>query len=131
MTQPLTSAVALVFGPFRLIPSRRALLRDGRPVRLPSRAWEILKILTRHPGELVSKRELMQQVWFGMVVEEGTLRVHIATLRKILEDGKEGMCYIESITGMGYRFAAPVSEVAADPPYVPAWPVETWTIRRA
>ena len=108
-------AATLVFGPFRLIPSQRVLLRGGRPVRLPSRAWEILRILTQRAGELVSKRELMQRVWSGLLVEEGTLRVHVATLRKILEDGKEGIRYVESVTGLGYRFVAPVSQVTEEP----------------
>jgi len=120
---PTVSPAALVFGPFRLIPSQRALLRDGRPVRLPSRAWEILKILTQRAGELISKRELMQRAWSGLLVEESTLRVHIAKLRRILEDGKDGVRYVECVTGVGYRFVARVSQVLEDDPL----PVARWT----
>ena len=61
-----------------------------------------------HAGEVVKKRELIQRVWPEIIVEEGTLRVHISALRKALGDGQSGMRYVENITGVGYRFVAPV-----------------------
>ena len=102
------SGPALDFGPFRFITGRRALLRAGEAVRLPARAGEILLALVERAGELVSKRELLQRVWPGVIVEQATLRVHIAGLRKILGDSKAGLRFIENVSGLGYRFVAPV-----------------------
>jgi len=62
-------------------------------------------------GEVVEKRELLRRVWPGMVVEEATLRVHINTLRRTLREGEAGARYVESVTGRGYRFVAPVMSV--------------------
>jgi DNA-binding winged helix-turn-helix (wHTH) protein len=96
------------FGPFELIPDRRLLLRAGRPVNVPSRAWEILLALIERPGDLVGKADLLARVWPRVVVEAGTLRVHIAGLRRILGDRPDGWRYIESVTGQGYRFVTAV-----------------------
>jgi DNA-binding winged helix-turn-helix (wHTH) protein len=87
-------------------------LRDSTPLRLGSRAREILVALVERAGEVVEKRELLRRVWPGMVVEEGTLRVHINTLRKALREGEAGAHYVESVTGRGYRFVAPVMPVS-------------------
>jgi DNA-binding winged helix-turn-helix (wHTH) protein len=59
-------------------------------------------------GESVRKSELIARVWPDTIVEESTLRVHIAALRKALGDGCSGMRYVENINGYGYRFIAPV-----------------------
>jgi len=81
------------------------------PLQLGSRAKEILVALVERAGEVVEKRELLRRVWPGMVVEEATLRVHINTLRKALREGEAGARYVESVTGRGYRFVAPVMPV--------------------
>ena len=60
-------------------------------------------------GEIVKKTDLVARVWPNTIVEEGTLRVHIAALRKVLGDGRAGMRYVENVTGHGYRFIAPVT----------------------
>jgi DNA-binding winged helix-turn-helix (wHTH) protein len=99
----------LVFGAFRLLPRQRLLYRADTPVRIGCRAREILLVLVERAGELVKKNELVARVWPGTVVEDGTLRVHIAGLRKILNDGTHGQHFIESVTGIGYRFVAPIS----------------------
>jgi DNA-binding winged helix-turn-helix (wHTH) protein len=96
------------FGPFELIPGRRLLLRAGRPVNVPSRAWEILLLLIERAGELVGKADLLAHVWPRVVVEEGALRVHISWLRRTLGDRRDGLRYIENVTGLGYRFVATV-----------------------
>ena len=100
--------VALAFGRFQLFPLQRIVLCDGASIRLGSRAREILLALVEHAGEVVKKRELIQRVWPETIVEEATLRVHISALRKALGDGQSGMRYVENITGVGYRFVAPV-----------------------
>ena len=65
------------FGRFRLDLARRELRRDQRPVRLGSRALEILCVLASAGGKIVSKDELMERVWAGVVVEEHNIQVHI------------------------------------------------------
>jgi predicted ATPase/DNA-binding winged helix-turn-helix (wHTH) protein len=101
--------VARAFGPYRLHPGKRLLLRGTQPVRIGSRAFELLLILVESPGKTVGKRELMARVWPTTVVEEGALRVHVAALRKLLGGGRGRGRYIESVTGQGYRFVASVT----------------------
>jgi len=76
------------FGPFRLSPAERLLKREDQPIKLGSRAFDILLVLVEHAGEIVGHRELMTRVWPGIFVEEVSLRVHIAALRKALEIGE-------------------------------------------
>src|SRR5580693_4390020 len=97
------------FGPFSLVASERLLTKDGVPVELSPRAFDILMALVSHPTEVVSKGDLMGQAWPGIRVEDGSLRFHIANLRKILADGRDGARYISTISGRGYCFVAPVS----------------------
>ena len=115
MTPPATEW-AVCFGPFRLYPQQRVLLEHDRPVRLGSRAFDILVTLIAHAGATVAKADLMARVWPDTVVEEANLRVHVAALRKALRDGAGGR-YIDSVAGRGYTFVAPVSDSA---PPVPA-----------
>ena len=82
-------------------------------VRLGSRAIEILKALTEQPGEMVSKTDLIARVWPNTFVDENTLRVHIAGLRRALGDGQPGRRYLANVPGRGYRFVAPVN-ISAD-----------------
>jgi DNA-binding winged helix-turn-helix (wHTH) protein len=98
----------LAFGPFRLNRTQRALLKDGKAVRVGSRAFEILLALTKRPGTIVSKRELLGRVWSDTIVEEGTLRVHVAQLRKVLRGGATGTDYIQNVTGRGYCFVGSI-----------------------
>jgi DNA-binding winged helix-turn-helix (wHTH) protein len=97
------------FGPFRLIPARRLLLEGQTPVRLGSRALEILIALVERPGALVWKDELLARAWPGMQVIEGNLKFQVGTLRRALGDGRDGRRFIESSRGQGYRFVADVS----------------------
>lgn len=102
---------ALAFGGFRLLLTQRILLEGNRQVRLGSRALQILFTLLEHAGEVVPKGQLLARVWPGVFVEEGTLRVHIASLRRVLGDNHSGLRFIENVTGHGYRFVAPVSVI--------------------
>ena len=99
---------AIAFGRFQLFPAQQMLLEADKPVRLGSRALEILAVLVERPGEMVSKRELVARVWPNSVVEEANLKVHIAALRKALCDGREGNRYLVNVPGRGYKFVAPV-----------------------
>src|ERR1700678_3975035 len=100
------------FGPFSLIASERVLTRDGVPVELGARALDTLIVLVSCPNELVSKRDLLARVWPDVIVDEGSLRFHIASLRKALGDGEEGSRYIATVAGRGYCFVAPISRLA-------------------
>ena len=75
---------AFVFGPFRLLVTRRELMAHGVPVPVGQRAFEILLLLVSRHGELVTKDELMTAVWPGIVVEENNIQVHVSALRKVL-----------------------------------------------
>jgi predicted ATPase/DNA-binding winged helix-turn-helix (wHTH) protein len=105
------------FGPFRFFPARQLLLEGETPVRLGSRALEILAGLVERPGELVSKDELVARVWPNTIVEEGNLRVNVAALRRALGGGRPGRRYIATVSGRGYCFVAPVelSEPGSSP----------------
>jgi len=98
----------LKFGPFELSSGERVLQRDGVMLPLGSRALDILIYLAERPGEVVAKKELIDHVWPDVVVEEGSLRVHIAAIRKALRDGKFGNRYIANIQGRGYSFVGSV-----------------------
>jgi predicted ATPase/DNA-binding winged helix-turn-helix (wHTH) protein len=102
---------AILFGPFRLLPAQRLLLRAGKPVRLGSRALDLLIALVERAGELVGKNELIARVWPDTIVEEGNLKVHVAALRRALRDGRAGNRYLINIPGRGYRFVTPVTLV--------------------
>lgn len=105
---------ALSFGPFRLFPSERRLERSGTDVPLGSRALDILIALATSAGQVVSRRELLTRVWPDTVVEESSLRVHVAGLRKALGDGRDGARYIGNVPGRGYCFVASVYREDAD-----------------
>ena len=94
---------AIGFGRFRLDLGRRALSRDGTTIKLGSRAIDILCMLAAANGDVVSKDDLLAQVWAGLVVEENNLQVHVAALRKALDDGKDGESYVVTVPGRGYR----------------------------
>lgn len=96
-----------VFGSFRLLAAQRRLERDGLILPLGGRAFDILRTLVERAGQVVGKAELLRQVWPNSVVEEGSLRFHITTLRKALGEGR----YIENVAGQGYSFVLPVSRL--------------------
>ncbi|MDT8759211.1 helix-turn-helix transcriptional regulator [Sphingomonas psychrotolerans] len=98
----------ICFGPFCLIPDARLLTRHGEPVEIGGRSFDLLVVLTEQPGRVLSKRELLKRVWSDVVVEDGSLRFHMAGLRKLLGDGVEGARYIATQVGVGYAFVAPV-----------------------
>ncbi|TMJ58304.1 MAG: transcriptional regulator [Alphaproteobacteria bacterium] len=104
-----------VFGSFRLSPAQRILLDDQKPLRLGSRALDILVTLVERAGETLPKDQLIARTWPDTVVDEGALRVHVAALRKALGDGRGGRRYIANIPGRGYSFVAPVTREHARP----------------
>jgi predicted ATPase/DNA-binding winged helix-turn-helix (wHTH) protein len=99
---------AVSFGPFRLVASERLLTKDGAPVEVGARTFDLLTALVNRPNEVVNKRDLLAEAWPDVTVEESSLRFHIASLRKALGDGRDGARYITTAAGRGYCFVAPV-----------------------
>src|SRR6201984_3205983 len=97
------------FGSFELQPDNRRLLKDCATISLRPRAFDLLVALVDRAGHLVTKDELLDQVWPKMVVEEGALHVQVSALRKIL-----GADAIATVSGRGYRFALPVTRDDAE-----------------
>src|SRR4051812_2114718 len=88
------AATQFAFSPFRLHGEPVRLCREGEEVRLGGRALALLLALVSRPGEVLSRSELEAQVWPYTVVEDSSLRVHVAALRRALGDGREGARYI-------------------------------------
>ncbi|MBI6911334.1 ATP-binding protein [Pseudomonas palleroniana] len=104
----LNNSAVLRFGPYVFHTRQRLILHGDRPLRMGGRALDILQVLVEHAGDVVSKEALIAQVWPTSVVEEINLRVHIAALRRALNDGQDGCCYIVNVPQRGYCFVAPV-----------------------
>jgi predicted ATPase/DNA-binding winged helix-turn-helix (wHTH) protein/tetratricopeptide (TPR) repeat protein len=98
----------LQFGPFELSSRERVLRREGVVLPLGGRALDLLIYLAERPGEVIAKQELIDHVWPDVTVEEGSIRVHMAAIRKALGDGQFGNRYIANIKGRGYSFVGTV-----------------------
>jgi predicted ATPase/DNA-binding winged helix-turn-helix (wHTH) protein len=101
------------FGPFSF--RTRLLEKEGVPVKLGGRSTDILRLLISRAGEVIPKEEILAYARTGLVVEEISLRVHIAELRKALGDGKDGARYITNVPSRGYCFVAPIQRSASMP----------------
>ena len=93
------------FGPFELQPDNRRLLKDGATISLRPRAFDLLAALVDRAGHLLTKDELLDQVWPKMVVEEAALHLQVSALRKVL-----GTDAISTVSGRGYPFTLPVTK---------------------
>ena len=89
--------------------AERLLLREGAPVPLGARSLDLLIALTARAGEAISKQELMGWVWPNVTVDEGSLRVHMAGLRRAIGEGDGAAQYIATLPGQGYCFVAPLT----------------------
>src|ERR1700674_3597435 len=98
----------LRFGPFELSIGERMLRREGQVLPLGGRALDILIYLADRQGEVIAKQELIDHVWSDVTVEEGSLRVHVAAIRKALGDGQFGNRYIANVKARGYSFVGTV-----------------------
>jgi DNA-binding winged helix-turn-helix (wHTH) protein len=101
MTQELGSPEIIEFGRFAIVPYRRQVLIEGRPIKLGGRAFDMLMALVEARGNVVSRDALMRRVWSGAIVEENSLQQQIATLRKALAEDRD---IIRTIAGKGYQF---------------------------
>src|SRR5579859_6268512 len=116
---------AILFGPYRLLAARRLLLEGSKPVRLGSRAFDILAALVERAGEVVRKEELVTRAWPQTLVEEANLKIQVSALRRALGDGQNGHRYVVTVTGRGYSFVAPVGLEE------PSWPSPPATVAPA
>jgi len=98
------------FGPFSLDPAERIVSRDGAPLSLTPKVFDTLVYLVRNRGRLLTKDELLKELWPDTVVEEANLAVNISTLRKMLGEGPQDGRYIMTVSGRGYRFVAAVQK---------------------
>jgi DNA-binding winged helix-turn-helix (wHTH) protein/TolB-like protein/Tfp pilus assembly protein PilF len=113
------------FGPFRLDPAERALLRDGQSVSLTPKAFDALLIFVEHSNRLLSKDELISKLWPDSFVEESNLAQNVSMIRKALGERLGGGQYIETVPKRGYRFSAEVKlrfeerapAIVVEPPY--------------
>ena len=106
---PSSVISAIEFGRFKIVPHRRELLADGRPVELGGRVFDLLMALVEAHGKVLGKDELMNRVWPGRIVEESSLLVQISALRKALASDRD---LIRTVTGRGYQFTGDVRGAA-------------------
>jgi len=108
-----------LFGDFCLDAEQRALFRQGQLVALTPKSLETLLFLVERHGRIVDKQELLDAVWPGTFVEEGSLARNVSVLRKTLSGQDDGQSFIETIPKRGYRFVAPVTLNGSDSSKVP------------
>src|SRR5262249_13880432 len=86
------------------------LFRNGEPVPLPPKEFELLQILGEQSGQIVTREELISRLWPDTIVEEANLNVHISGLRKALGESPNSRQFIQTLPRRGYRFVAEVHE---------------------
>src|SRR6201993_3627785 len=94
----------VVFGNYRIFPELRILLKNGNKADLTARAFDVLWVLVKARGEVVTKDEIIEQVWAGSIVEENNLQTHISAIRRAL---KQDRSLISTDFGRGYRLTLP------------------------
>jgi len=114
------------FDNFRLDAAERQLSRDGEPVTLPSKAFDLLFVLVENSGRLLEKEEIYKRVWGDQVVEESNLTVQMSAIRKALCERTQNPRYIVTVPGYGYRFVGNVVSLDEDREVV----IETETLSR-
>jgi len=112
MNRATEAPASLAFGRFQVLPHRRELLADGRPIKLGGRAFDVLMALIEARGAVIGKDTLMARVWPDRVVEENNLQAHIVALRKAL--GAE-RALIRTVSGRGYQFTGEIRFLSASP----------------
>jgi predicted ATPase/DNA-binding winged helix-turn-helix (wHTH) protein len=108
---PVPAGDIITLGPFELLPAERQLRRDGQPIELGARAFDLLQVLAEQPGRLVTKATLLERVWPKLVVDENNLPSQIASLRRAL-----GAAAIRTVPGFGYRLELEVVRPSSSGP---------------
>lgn len=96
------------FADFRLDIGERMLVRNGTRIPLPEKAFEVLCALVKHDGHLITKDQLLGEVWPDTIVEENNLDKNVSLLRHALGEERGKQKFIETVRGHGYRFVANV-----------------------
>ena len=109
---PAETPAAIEFGRFRVLPHRREVLAEGRPLDLGGRAFDVLMALIEASGAVVSKDALMNRVWPDRIVEENNLQAQISALRRAFGADRD---LIRTIAGRGYQFTGEIRTVSASP----------------
>ncbi|MEK6409210.1 MAG: transcriptional regulator [Acidobacteriota bacterium] len=109
-----TAKQGFAFGPFRLDLEERLLLRDGEPIDVTAKLFDLLALLVRNQGRLVEKEDILEKLWPDGLVEEGNLSVRISALRRALGEHASDPQYIQTVPGRGYRFVAQVTELLSE-----------------
>ncbi len=104
------------FGAFRLDARSGMLFRAGGHVVMPPKVTELLVALVQAEGRVLTREELLQQLWPDTVVEQGSLTSHISLLRKTLGESPKAQNFIETLPKRGYRFVAPVRRLVSGSP---------------
>ncbi|MDD2761341.1 MAG: transcriptional regulator, partial [Methylomonas sp.] len=106
------------FGDFKLDSANQRLYRLDEALPLPPKVFQTLRYMIEHPARLVTKDQLLKEVWDGRVVTEGVLKSTMKLLRQALEDDSKAPRYLETVHRLGYRFIAEVrtSASVASPP---------------
>jgi predicted ATPase len=112
-SEALTS---FTFGRFQVLPHRRQLLADGRPIKLGGRAFDILMTLLEAPGTVVDRDTLIRRVWPDRIVEENVLWVQVSALRAAFGTERD---LIRTVAGRGYQFGGEISELSARGDHLP------------
>jgi DNA-binding winged helix-turn-helix (wHTH) protein len=106
--------IRYVFSPYELEPLRQLLFKNGQPVQLNAKSFEILRVLVENHDRVVTKEELMSAVWGNTAVEEGNINRNISSLRRALGEGPEDHRFILTVPRQGYRFVAEVTTCRAE-----------------
>src|SRR4051794_12325610 len=120
---PQQIAAIYEFGPFILNTAEQSLLRQGEPVPITPKTYDILVLLLQNRGRMLTKSEMLQAVWPDSFVDESNLTQHISMIRKVLGETAGDARYIITVPGRGYRFAGEVKEgVDEERAFVPEEP---------
>ncbi len=119
------------FNEFRINVGERLLQRRGQDISLPPKVFDLLLALVERHGQVVTKDQLMTEVWPNTFVEETNLKVYVSTLRKTLGDNGTGEKFIETLPRRGYRFVSKVTEILpTEPEFAPELVIEKQSFSR-
>ncbi len=112
---PASNPVKVRFDAFELDEADARLLRDGKPVALPPTPFALLCTLVRQSGSLLTKHQLLDEVWGHQFVSDSVLKTAISDVRTVLDDDPRHPRFIETVSRRGYRFIAATTSIAATP----------------
>lgn len=103
---PAADANAIRFGDLRILPKQRLVEARGEPINLTAKEFDLLFFLARHPGQVFTREQLLDQVWdYEYVGDASTVTVHVRRLREKLEADPVRPRWVKTVWGVGYKFA--------------------------